>query len=226
MKKVSILLTLLVLILTACSAASTTTDQAVTAQEATAIADIASDIASATQTALAPIATVPSLSASSATLTTDYENAVPVSMQLTVGILQLENTDQAITPAQAESFITVLNFLKDLSTNTTATQEQIDSVIEQAESILTDEQIAAIANMHITQDTMMSLMQNQGNGNLPPQGDMPQGTPPAGGPGGQPPSGDPMGTPPANGTQPNMGFVPPQLIDTLIQLMESKIANS
>jgi len=190
MKKVSILLTLLVLTLTACNAPATT-DQAVSAQEATAIADLVSDIVSGTQTALAPAATVTPGAVSSTTLTTDYENAAPVSMQLMIGVSQLEGTDLAITSSQAESFITVLNFLKDLSTNTSATQEQVDALIEQAESILTGEQIAAIANMHITQDTGMSLMQQQGqgNGNPPPQGDMPQDIPPAGGPGGQPPSG-------------------------------------
>jgi predicted outer membrane protein len=225
MKKASILLTLLVLVLTACGAASTTTDQALTAQESTAVADLVSDIVSST---LGPTTAATSASTGSVRLTTDYENAVPVSMQLVVGILQLEGTDLAITSSQAESFITVLNFLKDLSTNTSATQEQIDALIEQAESILTGEQIAAITNMHITQDTLRSLMQQQGqgNGNPPPQGDMPQGTPPAGGPGGRPPGGDALGTPPADGTRPNTGFVPPQLIDTLIQLMESKIAGS
>jgi predicted outer membrane protein len=219
MKKASILLTLLVLVLTACGAASTTTDQALTAQESTAVADLVSDIVSSTQTALVPIATITTASTSSARLTTDYENAVPVSMQLVVGVTQLEGTDLAITSSQAESFITVLNFLKDLSTNTSATQEQIGSLVEQAESILTDEQIAAIANMHITQDTVMSLMQQQGqgNGNPPAQDDMRQGTPPAGGPGGPPPT---------NGAQPTMGLVPLQLIDMLIHLMESKIAGS
>jgi PBP1b-binding outer membrane lipoprotein LpoB len=231
MKKLYLLLTLLVLILTACSGASASIDEAATVQEATAV----DDSVSPSQTALAPTATLESTVTSSPGLSTDYENAAPVSMQLMLGITQLENTDLAVTPAQAESFITVLNFLKDLSANSSATQKQFDSLIEQAQALLTAEQIAAIAEMQITQDSAMSLMQQlgsamgnppQGGGGQPPQGNLPQGTPPAGGPGGQPPSGNPMGTPPANGMQPNMGFVPPPLLDALIQLMQSKTTSS
>ncbi len=218
MKRLAILSALLILLLTACSAASTPNDQAVATQDAIAIANIVS----ATQTALAPLPTFETTSAFR--LSVEYKNAAPISMQLVIGIVQLENTNLAITSTQAESFIAILNFMKDLSMNTSATQEQFDSLVEQAQSILTDEQIAAIANMKITQDTAMNLMgqQNSEIGNLPAQGDMPQGTPPAGEPGGQPSSGDAMGTPPAGGSQPGMRFLPPQLIDMLIQLMQSK----
>ena len=222
MKKVYIILTLLVLILTACGAVSTPTHQADTVQEATAIAEIIS----ATQAALAPIETVTAVLPGLSTLSTDYDNAVPIPMQLLIGILQLEDTDLAVTSSQAKSFLTVLNFLKEMSTNTSATQEQIDSLVAEAQSILTEEQIQAIAAMEITQEAARSALQKLGDGMgnppQPPQGQMPPGTPLAGGPNGQPPSADRMGTPPTTGMGSNMGLVPPQLIDTLIQLMESK----
>lgn len=222
MKKVYIILTLLVLILTACGAVSTPTNQADTVQEATAIAEIVS----ATQAALAPIETVTAASPGLSTLSTDYDNAIPFPMQFMIGILQLEDTDLAVTSSQAKSFLTVLNFLKETSTNTSATQEQIDSLVAEAQSILTEEQIQGIAAMQITQETARSVLQKLGDGMgnppQPPQGQMPPGAPLVGGPNGQPPSADRMGTPPTTGMGSNMGLVPPQLIDTLIQLMESK----
>jgi hypothetical protein len=219
MKETFIVLSVLALILSACST-SQKTDETAIIQEATAIANIVS----ATKTALAPLPTLVSTEASSSGLTTDYENASPVSMQILIGITQLENTDHAITSTQAESFIAVLNFMKDLSMNTSATEEQFDALVEQAESILTGEQIQAIANLKITQETAMSLLQQGNSMGSHPQGEMTQGTPP--GPGGQPPSADAIGTPPANGNPPTMRFIPPQLIDTLIQFLESKTASS
>jgi len=222
MKKIYVLLAILALLLTACGTNTQPTVAVDTVQEATAIADIVA----ATHTAQAPVATETASAASAITLSTDYENSVAVPMQLMIGILKLEDTELAITSTQAESFISLLTFLQDLSTNTSATQEQIDSLVEQVQSILTEEQITAIANMHITQDTVMELMRQQGmtrgelpqrNGNPPPQGDMPQGTPPAGRPGGEPPAG---------GMQLNESFAPPPLIDMLIQLMESKTTAS
>ena len=80
---------------------------------------------------------------------------------------------------------------------------------------MTPEQLKAIAAMKITRDSAMTIMQAQGitlggaqpgngNGNPPPQGALPAGTPPDGQPprAGQPPSGGP---PPSGGQQPGNG---------------------
>ena len=237
MKKITIsILTMLALLLTACSSASTPTDEPASAMEATAIAEVVATTRAAT--ALAEQLPTEMLAVAT-NLTSDYENAAPVLMQLIVGLYQLENTDQAITADQATSLLSLLTSLKDAYTNT-ITQEQIDSFVTQAVSVLDPEQIQVIAAMQITQETAMSVMQQlgvnigdpgQGDGNppsggmgQPSQGDMPGGTPPAGGPGGNggPPNAHQMGTPPADGMQRGGGFIPPELLDAIIEFLQTK----
>jgi hypothetical protein len=141
----------------------------------------------------------------------------------------------AVNSTQAESLLPLLKFLKDLSTNNTVTQQQIDSLVEQALAILSAEQIQAIANIQITPERMMTVLQEQGiapgspsqaSGNPPLQSGLPQGTPPAGGPGERSPSLEQLDTPPTRGMGPPLGAISPQLIDALIQLMESKTTSS
>ena len=244
MKKIIIvILILLVLPLTACGGASIPTEEAASAMEATAIAEVVSTSQAATASAEAlPTETL----TANATLSTDYENAAPILMQVVIGLYQLESTGQAVTAAQAQELITLLTSLKDISANNTATQEQTNALVEQVVSLLTPEQIQAIAAMQITQETAMAAMQGLGislggpgqrNGNAPagdmgqpPQGDLPGGTPPAGGPGGAggPPNADQMGTPPAggpDGMQRGANIIPPELLDAIIEFLQTKIAS-
>ena len=103
---------------------------------------------------------------------------------------------------------------------------------------MTADQLKAIAEMKITRETAMTIMQEQGitmsglqpgNGNNPGNGNPPrQGTPPAsglanrGGDGGQ--GVPPNGQPPGNGRMPAVpaggGMAPPELTDALIQVSE------
>jgi len=238
MKKITIvILTLLALLLTACGGASTSTEEAASAVEATAIADMVTTM----QTATAAVEELPTEApVVTATLTSDYENAAPILMQVVLGIYQLEDTTQVVTAAQAQELLSLLTTLSNASSGNTIAQDQIDALVEQAVSVLTPEQIQAIANMQITQDTTMSVMQElglsmggpgQGESN-PPSGDMggppqgdPGGTPPEGGPGGQPPADGQMGTPPADGMQRGAGFVPPELLNAIIEFLQTKIAS-
>lgn len=235
------ILTLLALLLTACGSASTTTEEPASAREATAIAEAVST----SQAATASVEQLPTeKSATTTILNSDYENAAPVLMQLIVGLYQLESTDQAITTDQATSLLSLLTSLKDTYADNTLTQEQIDSFVEQALSVLTPEQIQAIAAMQITQETAMAAMQGlgislggpgQGNGNAPaggmgqpPSGDLPGGTPPADSPvgAGGPPNADQMGTPPPadspDGIQRGANTIPPGLLDAIIEFLQTK----
>ena len=92
----------------------------------------------------------------------------------------------------------------------TQTQQQTDALIAQIEAVMTPEQIKAIADMKITQDTLKEVMQAQGITMNGPQGA--SGTPSAGGQqgNGQPPSGGPG----------NNGFVPPELVKALVQYLQ------
>jgi hypothetical protein len=197
-------------------------------------------------------------------LNTNYENAVPVTMQLLLGTFKLEGTELAVTAEQAATLTPLWTNFKSLSVSMrpeqgtagqgqgqpnatpqpvdSGLQTKLDEIVKQIQSAMTPEQIKAIAAMQITQDMSITIMKEQGitmtgkdqqgnggmlggGGQRPAGGDMAQGTPPAGGPsgGGQQPGGGQMGTPPAGGMQPNgMGFVPSELIDALIQLLEQK----
>ncbi len=172
-------------------------------------------------------------------LNTDYENAVPIEMQLLAGTLSLTG-DLALSQYQASELLPLWTELRDLSLSmgpgapgqasaatqpdATEAQTQINALVEQIQAAMTPPQIEAIAAMQITQDAVMAIMQAQGmavggaNGE-PPQGGQPrQGASSGNPPGGQAPAG---GQPPSNGAQPGSGpmaggMIPPELFDALI----------
>lgn len=250
MKKIILTIPIvLMLFLNACSSAAPSTESSDPAASSTLVADMVNQ----NLTASAPITAQTSSEAETVQLTTDYTNAVSTEMQLLLGSIKLEGTEQAITAEQASLLIPLWKNFKTLSqsmmpaqagmgqgqpnvtpqaqTANAELQTQIAELTKQIQASMTPEQINAIASMQITQESSQAIMQEmglsignpqQGNGNQPPQGDIPQGTPPAGGPGGQSPSGNQMGTPPADGMQRGMGFIPQELVDALIQLLEQK----
>ncbi len=230
MKRLFIITTLLTLLLTACGAAAPT-EQAVSAQDATAIAQLVSTQL-AQQTESAPTQ-VPSVRAGTTTsaLNTDYTDAVSVAEQLLTGTFMLADTNLSLTGEQTAQLIPLWTSLKDAAQNS-VTQEQTGTILQQIESTLTAEQVKAIAEFKITRQSMMSVLQDKGvtmggpQGNGGPNGQgagtPPDGTPPAGGPGngnGTPPQMD--GTPVAgNPPQGRGNFLPAELIDALIQFLQ------
>lgn len=130
---------------------------------------------------------------SSAALPTGYEDALPVSSQLALGTLKLEETENAVTAKQAAKLLPLWQAIQsgvlssDLETNT---------VLRQIEETMTSEQLAAIAAMQLTAADMQTMMQERGmpaggqpgaagpsgagtQGGAP--GDMPSGAPAGGG---------------------------------------------
>lgn len=234
---------ILLLLLSACSSTASATESSDSSASSTLVADLVNQ----NLTASAPVAPQPTAEAETVQLTTDYPDAVSTEMQLLLGSMKLEGTAQAITAEQASILIPLWTNFKTLSqsmmptqgdmgqaqTANTEAQTQTTELAKQIQASMTPEQINAIVSMQITQDSAQIMMQEMGismsdpqqggNGNQPPQGDMPQGTPPAGGPSGQPPvGGNQMGTLPADGMQRDMGFIPQELVDALVQLLEQK----
>lgn len=227
------------LLLSACSTASSAPENASASESSTLVADLVNQ----SMTQSAPIATETSEVVNSIELTTDYENAASVELQLILGMLKLEGTTLAITTEQANSLLPLWQSYSALaqsmmplgqpSTVDDGAQTQIAELTKQIQSAMTVEQIQAISDMKLTQETAQAIMQELGLGMADPQqgmggGGQPQGTPPVGGPGGgQPPSGDQaLSTPPTDaGQRGGDGGVQPQLLDALIQLLEGK-ANS
>lgn len=242
---------MLVLFLSACSSAAPATESNASSASSTQVTDLVNQ----SLTASAPVATQVSTNTGTVVLSTAYDNAVSVEMQLLLGSIKLEGTDLKVTEEQANILLPLWINFQNLSqsmmpargdmgqgqpnstpqpqTVDTAAQAQIDEIMKQIQSSMQPEQINAIAAMQITQETAQTIMQEQGltmgnpqqgSGVQQLQGDMPQGTPPAGGPSGQPPSGGQMGTPPDGGMQKG-GMIPTELMNMFIQLLQGKIAS-
>lgn len=136
-------------------------------------------------------------SSASVALNEDYADALPVSSQLAVGTLLLEDTENAVTVEQAEELLTDWQMLQALQSSGTAAQAELDVVIKQIQGDMTDAQLMAIKNMKLTADSMMEVFQERGGmgpgglagsdeegGFQPPGGGMMM--PPDGGAGGGP----------------------------------------
>ena len=225
MKKVIVLFVLFAMLLTACGGTATAAPAAAEPTVDLAATTVA-EVLSATQTAM----TVEQRSAASVDtpkrLTADYEDAAPVYMQLMLGLMKLDGTDQVITADQANAILSLVSGLQTDTANQATTgdtqnpgpgrkmgvivtQEQIDALVEQVSALLTNDQITAIAAMQITQTSTRTIMEELGlSGGKPDQegtpmaddGQMPQGGAPGdgqGGPGGVP--GGDAGQMPADG---------------------------
>ncbi|MCR4406995.1 MAG: hypothetical protein NUW24_08740 [Anaerolineae bacterium] len=105
-----------------------------------------------------PANTSSSQSYTSAYLNTSYPNALDVSSQLALGTIQLEGTENAVTPEQAK---TLLPLWQALQGGVTA-QAEINAVLKQIEKTMTQEQLQAIAAMQLTQEDLQAWMQKQG----------------------------------------------------------------
>ena len=91
-------------------------------------------------------------------LDTSYEDALGVSNQMTLGTLRLEETENAVTSDQATALLPLWQALQGGVT----AQAEVDAVLKQIEGTMTQEQLAAIAAMQLTQEDMGTWMQEQG----------------------------------------------------------------
>jgi hypothetical protein len=114
----------------------------------------------------------------SAALPAGYENAMPASTQLALGILRLEGAPQAVTPTQAK---TLLPLWQAFQGGALQNQTEQNAVLKQIEGTLTAEQLQTIAAMQLTQDDMRQWMDEHGLQMGAP------GAPGTPGPGGGPP---------------------------------------
>ena len=234
MKKIMLFMPI-ILFLGACSGAAPATESIETAAAATLPAGLVSQNA--------PVGRPTNNQTGTVELTTTYENAVSIEMQLLLGTIKLETTELAITKDQAGALIPLWTSFKTISQSmmpaqagmgqdpaistlppsNAEAQAQIDELAKKIQMIMTPEQLTYITSLQITQETVGTIMQEQGltMGN-PRLGDMLQGTPgsgPANGPDGQFP------TPPSDQNRPGGSIIPTELIDQLIQLLEKKAAS-
>lgn len=138
-------------------------------------------------------------------LMTDYRDALSVQGQLALGTVQLEETDLAVTEAQATELLPLWQALQSLSDSDTAAQLELDAVVKQISHTMTDEQIAAIVAMELTTGSLTELQESGvlafGGGRNAAQDGSAEGFAfPGGGAAGGPPDGGGFaGGPPAGG---------------------------
>ena len=116
-------------------------------------------------------------SAGAGGLNADYENALSVQLQLSVGTFNLEGTDLAVDAAQAAELLPLWQVLNGLNESGTSAPEEVDALVVQIEETMTAEQIASIAAMQLTRESMSAIMQEYalsmgmgGGGETPPEG--------------------------------------------------------
>jgi hypothetical protein len=188
---------------------------------------------------------------SAATATVASSQSLDLAPELAVGILKLEDTDQAVTSAQASDLLTYWQAYQALSGEETTAQAELEALVQQIKGVLSDEQWQAIQAMQLTSQSVNEMTQSltaeyasvtitdaqsastTGQSSTGMPGDMP-----GGGPGGSMPSDD-MSILMGNGMDMNAQSTPsaaaqaqssvqnlqvtPVLLNALIALMESRI---
>ena len=111
-----------------------------------------------------------------------YADALPASSQLALGTLELEGTENAVTPDQAKELLPLWQAVQSGALKSGAETNAAYSQIERA---LSDRQLAAIAAMQLTAADVQSYIQERGLPAAMPSGQgVSGGQAPAGGPGG------------------------------------------
>lgn len=145
--------------------------------------------------AQANLAGTETTTSSTGILNTRYDNALSINAQLAVGVFALEDTDNALTAAQAAELLPLWRAAQALSDSSTITTEEFQAIFTQIEETMTTEQLNAIAALQLTSQNMMAYTQpSQATGNgtqttaqtgqlsgTAPTGDAPAGGSPDGG---------------------------------------------
>jgi hypothetical protein len=85
-----------------------------------------------------------------AALDDTYTDALSIRSQLVLGTLKLDETDLAVTPAQAAELVPLWQASRNLARSGTGATEEVNAVLEQIQAEMTPEQLAAIAGFKLT----------------------------------------------------------------------------
>ncbi len=186
--------------------------------------------------------TSPAAQTSSGVLTTSYDNALSVEMQLAYGTVKLEGSANAIDSQSAAQLLPLWKAVRSLSASDAAAAEEIQAVYRQIQESMSAEQLQAIAAMQLTSSDVRQLGgemgQNMGTrptpnatlqaaqagGNALPA-DFAGGFPGGGDPGGMPPMGQTGGnTSGSAAAGANSAAAANPLLDAVISYLQSKLA--
>ncbi len=98
-------------------------------------------------------------------LSTSYEDAATIMIQLAAGTLELDGTDQAVTKDQAiallplwRNYLSLGQAIATPVTGTTGSESQADEVVDEIELMMTPTQLNAIADLQITQQSVVEAL--------------------------------------------------------------------
>jgi len=91
-------------------------------------------------------------------LSEDYSDALPVQSQLAIGILQLENGDDAVDKTLAAELLPLWRAMQSLSNSETAADAEVTAVLNQIQDTLSADQVAAIAAMQLTDESFQAML--------------------------------------------------------------------
>ncbi len=180
----------------------------------------------------------------------DYDDALSIQGQLASGTLLLEETELVVDEALASELLPLWRAVRSLINSDTAAALEIEAVYNQIQDTMTPDQISAIAEMKLTEETLSTMLEEgelffgqsnfaggrgegagSGEGFTPPEGGLrPGGGFPGGGLGQGPGGGFPEGLDPeAMATRQAQfaegglgGFMDQALITAVIRTLEMK----
>ncbi len=79
--------------------------------------------------------------------------------KLAVGVLELEGSDLAITPAQAKELLPLWKAVKSLSKDSNTTSDEMAALYVQIEGVLTASQVQAIEKLDLSTGDLTALVQ-------------------------------------------------------------------
>jgi hypothetical protein len=97
-----------------------------------------------------------------AILNEDYEGALPVELQLTIGTMMLEDTEFAPDSGLAAELLPLWKAFRSLSESDTTAEGEIDAISNQIQEAMHDDQLTAIAGMQLTGVDMFEIANELG----------------------------------------------------------------
>jgi uncharacterized membrane protein YgcG len=95
-------------------------------------------------------------------LNTEYQNALPVEMQLALGTLKLKGTENEVDAQTAEQLIPLWEAVQSLSNKNGSSPQEIQALYKQIGDTMTPAQVQAIAGMQLTQQDIPQIAQELG----------------------------------------------------------------
>jgi ABC-type glycerol-3-phosphate transport system substrate-binding protein len=102
----------------------------------------------------------PSPGATGGSLDEEFQNALPISVQLGLGTLLLEDTELAVDPTQAAELLPLWKAARTLSESETVAEAELQAVFNQIEDTMTPEQITFIGEMQLEQEQLTQLLED------------------------------------------------------------------